>query len=234
MYGISHEEIAKLVSAIDYSDVLNITASEAEVRAACGVAKQYGFRAVVAFPQFLGILVDELSGSGVRAQIPVGFPCGGVTTLVKCTEAEEGLKRGASDLDMVMNIAAFKQGEYRKVSEDIASVRKVAEPFGVPFKVIIEIGALTEEEKVKAAELVKDSGADFIKTCTGFGPGRVTVHDIALIRETIGERPGIKASGGVAAIEDGVALMKAGANIVAMRRFLVEQLEKLDWPKKSS
>ena len=233
MHGVSSEEITKLVSAIDYSDVLNITACEAEVREACTVARQYGFRAVVAFPQFLGILVDELKGSGVRAQIPVGFPCGGVTTLVKCTEAEEGLKRGASDLDMVMNIAAFKQGDYGKVSEDIASVMKIAEPFGVPFKVIIEIGALSDEEKVTAAKLVKDSGADFIKTCTGFGPGRATVHDVALIREAVGEQPGIKASGGVAAIEDGVAFMRAGANIVAMRRFLVEQLEKLDWPKKS-
>lgn len=233
MHGISSEEIAGLVSAIDYSEVLNITASEADAREACRVARRYGFRAVVAFPQFLGVLVDELKGSGVLAQIPVGFPCGGVTTLVKCTEAEEGLKRGASDLDMVMNIAAFKQGDYGKVSADIASVMKVAEPFRVPFKVIMEIGALTEEEKVTAAKLVKDSGADFIKTCTGFGPGRATVHDISLIRETVGEQPGIKASGGVAAIEDGVAFMKAGANVVAMRRFLVEQLEKLHWPKKS-
>jgi len=233
MPGISRKEIANLVSAIDYSDVLTITASEADVREACRVARRYGFRAVVAFPQFLGILVDELNGSGILAQIPVGFPCGGVTTLVKCTEAEEGLKRGASDLDMVMNIAAFKQGDYGKVSADIAAVMKVAEPFGVPFKVIIEIGALTEEDKVTAARLVKDSGADFIKTCTGFGPGRATIHDICLIRETIGEHPGIKASGGVAAIEDGVAFMKAGANVVAMRRILVEQLEKLHWPEES-
>jgi len=233
MPGISRKEIANLVSAIDYSDVLTITASEADVREACRVARRYGFRAVVAFPQFLGILVDELNGSGILAQIPVGFPCGGVTTLVKCTEAEEGLKRGASDLDMVMNIAAFKQGDYGKVSADIAAVMKVAEPFGVPFKVIIEIGVLTEEDKVTAARLVKDSGADFIKTCTGFGPGRATIHDICLIRETIGEHPGIKASGGVAAIEDGVAFMKAGANVVAMRRILVEQLEKLHWPEES-
>jgi deoxyribose-phosphate aldolase len=233
MNGISREEIAELVSSVDYSDALTVTASEKEAKEACKLARQYGFRAVVAFPQFLGILVDELAGSGVLAQIPVGFPCGGQTTLVKCTEAEEGLKRGASDLDMVMNIAAFKQGEYRKVSEDIASVRKIAEPFAVPFKVIVEIGFLSEEEKVEVAKLVKDSGADFIKTCTGFGPGRATLHDIALIRKAVGAQPGIKASGGVASIEDGVALMRAGANIVALRRFLVEQLEKLNWPKRT-
>ena len=105
----------------------------------------------------------------------------------------------------------------------------MARPFHVPFKVIIEIGVLTEAEKVTAAKLVLDSGANFIKTCTGFGPGRATLHDIGLIKETVGEGIGIKASGGVASIEDGVALMRAGATVVAMRRFLVEQLEGLDW-----
>jgi len=230
---ISREDTAKLVSAIDYSDALTVTASETEVREACRQARQYGFRAVVAFPQFLAVLVEELAGSGVLAQIPVGFPCGGTTTLVKCTEAEEGLKRGASDLDMVMNIASFKQGEYQKVTEDIEAVMKVAKPFEVPFKVIIEIGLLSEEQKITAAKLVKDCGADFIKTCTGFGPGRATLHDVSLIRRTVGAQPGIKASGGVASMEDGIAFMKAGANVVAMRRFLVEQLEKLAWPKRN-
>jgi deoxyribose-phosphate aldolase len=184
---------------------------------------------VVAFPQYLGILVDELRGSGIRAQIPVGFPCGGTTTRVKCLEAEEGLKRGATDLDMVMNVSAFKARDYRRVSQDIAEVMAVAKPFNVPFKVIVEIGVLTEEEKVIAAKLVADSGADFVKTCTGFGPGRATVHDIGLIKGTVGDRIGIKASGGVASIEDGVALMRAGATVVALRKVLVDQLENLGW-----
>jgi deoxyribose-phosphate aldolase len=148
---------------------------------------------------------------------------------VKCFEAEEGLRRGATDLDMVMNLAAFKAGDYRRVSQDIAEVMAVARPFKVPFKVIIEIGILTESEKVTAAKLVLASGADFVKTCTGFGPGRATVHDIGLIKETVGDGIGIKASGGVASIEDGVALMRAGATVVAMRRFLVEQLTGIGW-----
>jgi deoxyribose-phosphate aldolase len=177
----------------------------------------------------LGILVDELKGSGVRAQIPVGFPCGGATTHIKCLEAEEGLKRGASDLDMVMNLSAFKAGDHECVSQDITQVMAVAKPFNVPFKVIIEIGVLTEAEKITAAKLVADSGADFVKTCTGFGPGRATVHDIALIRETVGDRIGIKASGGVASLEDGVAFMRAGATVVALRQVLVDQLENLGW-----
>lgn len=229
MWTITKEKIQNLVSSIDYSEVLTITATEVDVIAACNTARRYGFRAVVAFPQFLGILVDELKGSGVRAQIPVGFPCGGVTTRVKCVEAEEGLKRGATDLDMVMNIAAFKAKAYDTVRKDIEEVLAVARPFQVPFKVIIEIGVLTDEEIVTAAKLVADTGADFVKTCTGFGPGRATCHAIELIKEAAGDRVKIKASGGVASIEDGIAFMRSGASVVAMRKHLVEQLERIGW-----
>ena len=228
MYGVTEEEIKRLVSVIDYSEALTITASQDDVRAACEAAKEYGFRAVVAFPQYLGTLVDTLKGTNVRAQIPVGFPCGGVTTHVKCTEAEEGLKRGATDLDMVMNISAFQAGDYKGVTKDISAVMELARPFKVPFKVIIEIGALTDQQIVTAAKLVADCGADFVKTCTGFGPGRATVHYIGLIKEAVGERIGIKASGGVSSIEDGVAFMRAGATVVAMRKYLVDQLKELE------
>jgi deoxyribose-phosphate aldolase len=230
VHGVTREEIAGLVAAVDYTNVLSVTATEREVREACAQARQYGFRAVVALPQYLGVLVDELKGTGVLAQIPVGYPGGGVTTRVKCFEAEEGLARGASDLDMVMNIGAFKAGDYAKVRDDIEAVMRVARPFHVPFKVIIEVGVLTEDEKVTAALLVRDCGADFVKTSTGFLPGKLSLHDITLIRDTVGESPRIKASGGVAALEDGVACLRAGASVVAMRHRLIEQLEKLVWP----
>lgn len=229
MYGVTHEEISRLVSSIDYSEALTIIATEQDARTACEMAIKYQFRAVVAFPQYLGILVDMLKDSGVLAQIPVGFPCGGVTTHVKCQEAEEGLKRGATDLDMLMNISAFKAGNYKKVSNDIAEVLAVAKPFDIPFKVIIEVGALTDKEIVTAAKLVADSGAQFVKTSTGYGPGGATVHNISLIKETVGDRIGIKASGGVASIEDGIAFMRAGATVVAMRINLVEQLQGIEW-----
>ncbi|UCF16756.1 MAG: deoxyribose-phosphate aldolase [Phycisphaerales bacterium] len=224
MYGVTEEEIRSLIPVIDYSEALTITATEDDVKAACEEAKTHGFRACVAFPQYIGILVDSLKNTNVRAQIPVGFPCGGTSTLVKCTEAEEGLKRGASDLDMVMNISAFKAGNYNRVSADISAVMDVAKPFGVPFKVIIEIGVLSDEQIVTAAKLVADCGADFVKTCTGFGPGRATVHAIGLIKSVVGYNVGIKASGQVASIEDGVAFMRAGATVVAMRKCVVEQL----------
>ena len=91
-----------------------------------------------------------------------------------------------------------------------------------------EIGVLSDKQIVTAAKLVADCGADFVKTCTGFGPGRATVHVIGLIKEVVSDRVGIKASGGVASIEDGVALMRAGATVVAMRQYLVDQLKELD------
>ena len=227
MRGITDAEIKQLIRSVDYSEALTLTAGESEVRAACRDAIRYGFRAVVAFPQYTRILVDELTGSCVRAQIPVGFPCGGVTTHVKCVEAEEGLKQGASDLDMMMNLSAFKAGRYQQVADDIAAVLAVAEPFHIPFKVIIEVGALTDSEIVTASRLVAESGADFVKTCTGFGPGRVTLRAIRLIKEAVGDRIGIKASGDVASLEDGVVLMRAGATVVALRKQLVEQLDAL-------
>ena len=230
MFGITDEEIKSLISAIDYSEVLTITATKDEVKSACEDAKIYGFRAVVAFPQYIGVLVDALEGTDILAQIPVGFPCGGVTTLIKCTEAEQGLKRGATDLDMVMNLSAFQEGDYSRVSTDIQEVMTVARPFGVPFKVILEVGVLTDQQIAMAAKLVEDCGADFVKTCTGFGSGRATIHNISLIKKTVGDRIGIKASGGVASLEDGVAMMRAGATVVALRHVLVDQLKALDWP----
>jgi len=229
VYGVSNEEIARLVASIDYSDALTITATESEVLEACRVAASYRLRSVAAFPQYVKPIAEALRGSGVLAMVAVGFPCGGHSTRVKCFEAEEGLQNGATDLDMVMNIAAFKGRDYGRVSRDIAAVQAIAKPFKVPFKVIIEIGALSDEEIVTASKLVADSGADFIKTCTGFGPGRATVHAIGLINEAVGKRIRIKASGGVPNIEDGVTMMRAGASVVAMRRVLISQLEAIGW-----
>jgi len=224
MLNISNNEIRKLLSVVDYSHALKIEAGEDLVRTACSIARKYKFRAVVAFPQYVGLMTKELAGSGILVQIPVGFPCGGTTTAVKCFEAEEGLKQGATDMDMVMSIGAFKERDYSRVAEDIKAVLSVARPYKVPFKVIIETGCLSDEEKVTAAKLVADSGANFVKTCTGFGPGRATIHDIALLSRAVGDRIGIKASGGIRFVEDAIALMNAGATVVAMRESLIDQL----------
>ena len=206
-----------------------IDATEAIVRSSCAEAKQYGFRSLAAFPRHLSLVVEQLQGSQTLSMIVVGFPCGANTTYTKCKEAEEGLKAGANDLDMVMNIGALKDGNYAKVAKDILSVKEVAEPFKVPTKVIIEVGVLSEEEKVTAANIVADTGVTFVKTCTGYGPGRATVHDIMLLKKTVGDRCQVKASGGVTTLEDGVVLMRAGADVVAMRAPAVVQLKAMGW-----
>ena len=226
---ITQHDIERLIAAIDYSEALTIEATEDDVVTACGLAKRYGFRAVVAFPHHLGLVVQQLRDTPVLAQIAVGFPCGGQTTYVKCKEAEEGLKTGAADLDIVMNIGAFKGGDFEKVQRDITEVLAIAKPYNIPTKVIVEVGVLSEEEKVTAAKLVADSGANFIKTCTGFAAGRATLHDVVLFHKLVGDRLRIKASGGVAGIEDGVGFMWAGASVVASRKILVDQLQAMNW-----
>ena len=225
MFDVTEEEVARLIAAIDYSEALTISATREEARLACDYAIKYGFRSVAVFPRHLAYVAEVLKDGRVLAMIVVGFPCGANTTRVKCIEAEQGLKSGATDLDMVMDISALKQSDFKAVSRDMGEVLAVAEPFGVPFKVIIEVGVLTDEEKVTAGKLVADAGATFVKTCTGFGPGRATLRDIVMLRNAVGSRIGIKASGGVVTIEDAVAFMRAGAGVVAMRKPLVDQLE---------
>ncbi|MBT9170564.1 MAG: Deoxyribose-phosphate aldolase 1 [Actinobacteria bacterium] len=140
----------------------------------------------------------------------IGFPLGATTTLTKAMETRDALANGADEVDMVLNVGALKSGDEDWVREDIASVVKAAN--GRVVKVILETGLLTDEEKVKASLLAKEAGASFVKTCTGFGPGAATVEDIALLRKTVGEKMGVKASGGVKDYETARRMIEAGAN----------------------
>ena len=222
---VSQEKIQELVPRIDYSEALTITATPDDVVAACRTATKHGFRAVVAFPCYLELLVRELSGTRVLAQLPIGFPSGAVTSATKRAEAEEGLRIGATDFDMMMNVGALKARDYSLVADDITAVAEIVRGAGKPLKVIIEIGALTDDEIVTASKIAEQCGVTHIKTCTGFNPGRATLHAIALIRNTVGDRVGIKASGGVAALEDAIAFMDAGATVVAARLAVVQHIE---------
>jgi deoxyribose-phosphate aldolase len=125
-------------------------------------------------------------------------------------ETRDAIANGADEIDMVLNIGALKSGDEDWVREDIRSVVKAAD--GRVVKVILETGLLTDEEKVKASLLAKETGANFVKTCTGFGPGGATVEDIALLRKTVGKEMGIKASGGVKDYETARRMIEAGAN----------------------
>jgi len=139
----------------------------------------------------------------------IGFPLGATTPTTKALEAREAIANGADELDMVINVGALKSGNDQLVLDDIKSVREATR--GKVLKVIIETALLTEKEKVKACQLAKMAGADFVKTSTGFGGGGATVEDIALMREVVGPDMGVKASGGVKDTKQAEALIRAGA-----------------------
>jgi deoxyribose-phosphate aldolase len=133
------------------------------------------------------------------------------TTEVKVFETQQAIADGAREIDMVIHIGALKAKQYDAVREDIRAVCTAAHARGAIVKVIIETALLTDEEKVRACELARDAGADFVKTSTGFGPGGATVHDVALMARTVGGQLGVKASGGIRSYEQAQAMFAAGA-----------------------
>ena len=221
------EVIRKICSCIDNSSALNINASKAQVIQACEEAKRYKMAAVAVFPSYLPLVAEHLKGTDVAPQLPCGFPSGCVATAIKLAEVVQGLKDGAREVDMVLNIARLLDKDYAYVENDIKTVVDAAHDGGVTCKVIIEVGFLQDDDKRAAVEIACKVGANFVKTCTGFAEGKATLHDIALIKEVAQGRLKIKASGGVASLEDQHAFIEAGASRVAGRSLIVHQMEKL-------
>jgi deoxyribose-phosphate aldolase len=177
----------------------------------CAEAISYGFKAVCVNSGNVAFIAGKLQGSGVAVCTVVGFPLGAMQTRAKAFEAENALDEGAAELDMVLNIGALKSGDLKTVEADIKAVRKVAES-PIVLKVIIETGLLITEEKIKACEITKNAGADFVKTSTGFSSGGATVEDVALMREVVGQKMGVKASGGIKDWSAALTMVKAGAS----------------------
>ncbi|THF78064.1 deoxyribose-phosphate aldolase [Cohnella fermenti] len=199
----------ELASYIDHTLLKPESTREGIVRL-CEEAKRYGFATVCVNPFWVKTAAELLAGSGVGVTTVVGFPLGASTTKSKAAEAADAIANGASDVDMVLNVGALKSGLLDLVREDIAAVVAASRGKAI-VKVILETGLLTDEEKIKACELSKEAGADFVKTSTGFGPGGATVEDIALMRRTVGPKLGVKASGGVRDAEAARAVIAAGA-----------------------
>ncbi len=179
-------------------------------------AVEYGVGSVCVKPSFLKKAVDFIAGSKVVPSTVISFPHGGGTTYAKQKEAEDAADIGAQELDMVMDIGAFKSKDYKKVEEDIKAVKST----GKLVKVIVETYYLTEEEKINVAKLVKNSGADYIKTSTGFAPEGAKVEDVRLFYDLIGEEIGVKASGGIRTLNDVLSFLKAGATRIGVSRFI--------------
>jgi len=190
--------------------LLKAEATKADILRLASQALEFGFVGACVNLCHVETLVHALGNSPVKAVAVVGFPLGATLPEVKAFETQEAIKRGASEVDMVINIGALKARDHAWVSRDIAAVVQAAQ--GAWVKVIIETGLLTEAEKEAACLLSKASGAHFVKTCTGFAGGKATEADIALMRRVVGSEMGIKASGGIATAEAAVALLRAGAN----------------------
>ena len=200
------------VGLIDYT-LPKSDATKADIKRLCEEAKKYGFWSVCVNPTYVSVATDILGETDVKVCSVVGFPLGANTPEVKALEAEKAVKDGASEIDMVMNIGALKSRDYELVKREIRGVveRAKAQKDTI-VKVIIETGLLTEDEKVLACRLVKESGADFVKTSTGFNAPGANVHDVKLMRKTVGSDFGVKASGGIRTYRDAKKLIEAGAN----------------------
>lgn len=173
-------------------------------------AKTYDFASVCVNPCWVALAHQELKNTDVKVCTVIGFPLGANTTEVKVFETKDAIEKGAQEIDMVINIAMLKDKEYDYVENEIYQIVEAAKDKAI-VKVIIETCLLTDEEKIKACELSQKAGADFVKTSTGFSTGGATVHDIALMRKTVGAEMGVKASGGVHTHEEALAMVEAGA-----------------------
>jgi deoxyribose-phosphate aldolase len=199
-----------LARFIDHT-LLRPDATAAEVDRLCDEAREFGFASVCVNPTWVRRCAQRLRGSEVKVASVIGFPFGASTTEVKALETRRAIRDGAREIDMVINVGALKSGDHGLVYEDIAKVSDACRETGALNKVIIEAAFLTDEEKVVASDLAKRAKADFVKTSTGFGPGGATVHDVLLMRETVGPRLGIKAAGGIRSAEDVREMIAAGA-----------------------
>ena len=193
---------------IDHT-ILKATASSADVQKLCAEAIEHEFYSVCVNGCYVADAKQLLQGTNVKVAAVVGFPLGAMTTAAKVFEAKEAVENGASEIDMVINIAKLKDGEFEFVENEI---RQIKEAIGDNvLKVIIETCYLTDEEKVKACELSLVAKADFVKTSTGFGTGGATYEDVKLMKSVVGDNAKVKASGGVRDKETAQKYVNLGA-----------------------
>lgn len=198
-----------LPALIDHT-VLRPDATKADVLRLCQEAREFGFIVIFVPPCYIDEAVEAVVGTTIRVGIPVGFPLGGHTTATKVAEALEGVARGATVLDMVINVSRLKSCDYDLVRTDMAEVVQATK--GVEHKVILETCCLTREEKITACRLAVEAGMDYVKTSTGFASAGGTVDDVRLMKATVAGRAKVKASGGIRDWKTTLAMLEAGAD----------------------
>ncbi|CAN5229533.1 deoxyribose-phosphate aldolase [soil metagenome] len=213
--GMRVREFAKTV---DHT-LLKPDSTEADVRRLCEEAAHHHFAAVCVLPCYVRLTSRELRGTDVKVATVISFPFGADTTAVKAAAVRDAIQGGAVELDVVMNVSKFLSGDFGYVADELANlngeVGAVAMNNGLNdavLKVIVETAYLSDKMKRLAVQIVAASGADFIKTSTGFGPGGATTEDVALLREEAPEGLAVKAAGGIRKLEDALDLLNAGAS----------------------
>lgn len=201
---------AALAAAIDHT-LLKPESTAAQIEQLCREAVQYAFAAVCVNSGWLPQAAAALAGSGVGLASTVGFPLGACAPQVKAYETEQAVQAGASEIDMVIDLGALKDADYLRLARDVLAVTGAAHRGGARVKVIIEAGLLTLEEKVAAARLAAEAGADFVKTSTGFLAGGATLEDVRLMAQVAGPAALVKAAGGIRTAEQARAMLRAGA-----------------------
>ena len=204
---LTKQELAKY---IDHTN-LKPEATRSDIAALCAEAKEYGFASVCVNPCHVAFAARLLAGTDVAVCCVIGFPLGASTTAVKAYEAIDAVHKGATEIDMVLNVGWAREGRWGELRAEIAAV--VAAIRGrAKLKVILETCLLTDEQKVEACKAAVRAGADFVKTSTGFSRAGATVEDVALMRQTVGPDVGVKAAGGVRTYADAIAMIEAGAS----------------------
>ena len=236
---ITKEQLAKL---IDHT-LLKPDTTEDSIKQLCKEAKEFKFYSVCVNPTYISLASSILKGTEVKICSVIGFPLGASTPEVKALEAEIAISNGASEIDMVINIGALKSQDYKLVKYDISEVveRARTSQKDIVVKVIIETGLLTKHEKEIACKLVKETGANFVKTSTGFNASGATVYDIELLKKCVGPNIKVKASGGIRTFLEAIKLINVGADrigtssgVVIMGQYsneyknkLIERLKKM-------
>ena len=205
--GSSKMDMAKYLD----DTLLKADATPDQIIKICKEAREYKTASVCVNSWYVPLVAKELAGSGVKTCCVIGFPLGACTTNTKVAETIDAIKKGADEVDMVINVGATKAGDWQYVKQDIEEVVVAARGKAL-VKVIIETCLLTDEEKVKVCTIAKLAGADFVKTSTGFSKAGATVEDVKLMRKTVGDCCQVKAAGGIRTYSDAIKMIEAGAD----------------------
>jgi deoxyribose-phosphate aldolase len=205
----------ELAGKLDHT-LLEIDATYNDIKRLCLEAEKYHFASVAINPINIPLATRMLKGTGVKVCAALAFYLGAYPPEVKEFEARDAVEKGADELDMLINVGALKAGKYHIVKEEIKGLVRAAE--GRITKVILETCLLTDEEIVKACQIAKECGASFVKTSTGFKKPGATIHNVELMRKTVGKDMGVKAAGGIRTTEEALAMIEAGANRLGVSR----------------